>query len=857
MNSPDEKKRGMNSQWPLASIIILCYNGEEYLRECLGAVRRLDYPAFETIVVDNASTDGSVALVRQEFPEGRLVECGRNLGFAGGNRTGLAVAQGEIVVLLNQDTVVAETWLSELVRPMQDVPRIGIAGCKIFYPDGQTIQHAGGYLLPNGLSGHYGRDEKDEGQHDQLRDVDYVTGAALAVRRSVIDRCGFLDTGYFPAYYEETELCLRARKAGYRVVYVPQATVIHHEVVSSGGVNSRFLYAYHKNRIRFVLKNYNWPEFRQIFLKYELDWFRHNKPEDDTFPLLKAYLNNLWRLPAILIQRSKVSQLEDNKISFHKVGTESVGLAGVLEQSTCPPPDPAPAALHPITERPMGIEATTHNQPIDQSKSSQAKRKILLLGGCPLPFENELKTHSTGFRTWQFTAPLLEDGHEVCLVASRLLYQPPGNTEAVTKTVKDNLIYYAVDNAIFEGTDFIQSIHDSFQPDCIIGANAFPSYMAARLKMDKPIWADLNGHLMTEAQSAAFAFDDDQYIDHFLQHEIAILSRADVISVITQPQLYATLGELGLSGRLNKYTAEYEFVRHVFIALEPVEHKPTKKVLRGLGVTNEDFVILWSGGYNTWADVDTLFAGLEKTMAQNPHIVFVSTGGQIDGHDEVTYPHFLELIRASAYAGRFIMRGWGPKEDVPNYYLESDVGINIDKNTLEGVLGTRNRILDWTRAGLPTLTTNLCELTQIMAREGICYTVPTGDPDALAASILHLSEHRDELKALGERARRYMFEQFSYEKTTLPLRQWAANPAHAPDWGKRSTVFPLHKDEEEPSVPALMDRLAKQERTIQHLFSQVNTLSEALDGIRATRWWKVATTYWTTSDRLKAILGRK
>ncbi|MCB0207981.1 MAG: glycosyltransferase [Anaerolineae bacterium] len=815
---------------PLVTIIILVYNGQDYLPACLESIARLTYPNFETIAVDNASTDGSVALIRQYYPHIQLIQNPRNLGFGGGNNVGLKAAQGDVMVLLNQDTVVDTRWLTELVNTIQNDPTIGIAGCKIYNADGQTLQHAGAYLLPNALSGHVGRDEPDHGQYDQLHDVEYVTGAALAVTRQVIDYCGLLDPGYYPAYYEEADLCFSARRMGFRVIYVPSATVVHHETVSSGGISSAYLYRYHKNRLRFVIKNFNWPDLKQKFAKFELDWLRYHKPPGNNLPLLKAYLYNLFTLPATLTARRR----------YQPTGQPISGSKRALSPNNnrveIPSSAPKLSSLAPTAPQLLKREINT-------MISDRNQKRILILGGCPLPFENQLKTYSVGLRTWQLTEPLLKDGHEVCLVASRLLYQYPAGTKPVEKTVNSNFTYYSVDNALFEGTDFVQTIHNEIQPDCIVAANSFPSYIAAGLHTECPLWADLNGHLMTEAQSAAHAFDDDHYLDHFLAYEKRVVQRADIFSTSGQPQRYATLGELGLLKRLNKKTAGYTFVHTIPNAVDPVVYHPTKPVIRGYKATDTDFVVLWSGGYNTWADIDTLFTGLEMAMAHHPSIIFVSTGGAIKGHDEVTYPQFQSRVKNSPYRHRFHLCDWVPREDVPNYFLEADVGVNVDKDTLEGVLGTRTRIYDWTKAALPTLTTNICELTQIMTREKICYTIPLNDPDALCERLLYLADHRDELKACGQRARDYFFSQLTFEQTTMPLRQWVQQPHHAPDW--RPTPLKPELAPVDLSHQELLGRLQEQERLTHHLYEQVTTLNQALNDIRATRWWKLATAYWS------------
>ncbi|TAK34032.1 MAG: glycosyltransferase family 2 protein [Chloroflexota bacterium] len=290
---------------PLVSVLIVAYNGQDYLGRCLDSLAQSDYPCFETIVVDNASTDSSVAVATQHHLRPTVVRSAENLGFAGGNNLGLREAKGEIIVLLNQDAHVRPDWLSCLIDGMLEDPRIGIAGCKLFDPDERTIQHAGGVVHPNALTNHLGAGEADAGQHDGIRDVDYVTGAALAIRRDVIESCGALDTGYFPAYFEELDLCQRVRRAGFRVVYIPRSVAVHHESSSTQKFSPSFFYFYHKNRLRFVLKNYSIGQIVGGFLPHELRWLLGHCPPNQVRPLARAYLHNAVFLPRTLICRWK------------------------------------------------------------------------------------------------------------------------------------------------------------------------------------------------------------------------------------------------------------------------------------------------------------------------------------------------------------------------------------------------------------------------------------------------------------------------------------------------------------------------------------------------------------------------
>jgi len=306
MFEPDEAAAGPRAG-PLVSVIIVLFNSAGFIGPCVESLSAMEYGRVEVIIVDNASRDGSSGVAR-ESASAAGVECivselGRNRGFAAANNHAFGLSRGEILLLLNPDTEVYPDTVSALVRAFEARPDMGIAGCKIYYPDRRTIQHAGGFIRDNGLTMHYGADTPDEGQFDEPRDVAYVTGAALAVRRDVFREAGLLDEGYFPAYFEETDLCVGVRRMGYRVVYLPEARVIHHESTTTGKYSERFFYLYHRNRVRFLLKNFSWRFLLERSLPFEQRWLGWIDPEKEAVPLNKAYLANLANLPRTLLAR--------------------------------------------------------------------------------------------------------------------------------------------------------------------------------------------------------------------------------------------------------------------------------------------------------------------------------------------------------------------------------------------------------------------------------------------------------------------------------------------------------------------------------------------------------------------------
>ena len=184
------------TEYPLVSVLVITYNGSDIIRGCLDTLQAGDYPNMELMVIDNGSTDGVADIVRKDYPRVRLVQIAPNRGYPGGMNEGFKAARGEILIPFNDDTESTPNLITEMVRPLLEEPTIGIVGCKILYPDRKTLQHAGGIILPSGHTRHFGYMEEDRGQCDKPRDVDYLTGCAIAIRRTLLERIGLLDDRY-------------------------------------------------------------------------------------------------------------------------------------------------------------------------------------------------------------------------------------------------------------------------------------------------------------------------------------------------------------------------------------------------------------------------------------------------------------------------------------------------------------------------------------------------------------------------------------------------------------------------------------------------------------------------------------
>jgi GT2 family glycosyltransferase len=300
----------MPSDLPLVSVIVLNWNGREYLAECFDSLLALDYPAdrLELMLVDNGSKDDSVAFVRTAYPAVKIVRNETNLGFAAGNNIGARAAQGEYVAFLNNDAVVYPDWLSKLVEGVRSAPDVVCVGSRIMNLNGDRVEFGGSRINFLGYGYQEGYDRAQVADFTQTRPVTFACGGAMLIQREVFLSTGGFDEDYF-IYYEDVDLGWRMWVLGYQVLYVGSAVALHkHHGAKHQMPDASRRVLLERNAMLTLIKNYDdanlakiWPAalllaYKRLYLMSGIDsrTYRVGYPAPGVAPVKRAMIGAPW-----------------------------------------------------------------------------------------------------------------------------------------------------------------------------------------------------------------------------------------------------------------------------------------------------------------------------------------------------------------------------------------------------------------------------------------------------------------------------------------------------------------------------------------------------------------------------------
>ena len=297
---------------PCIAIVILNTNRRQDTLECLASIEKASYANRKTIVLDNASTDGSVEAVRSSYPTSEIIELSSNLGYAGNNNVGIEAALkagADWVFVLNEDTTLAPDCLAHLAEVGESDPQIGIVGPMVYHhSEPAIIQSGGGRMDRSWNVWHIGQHQPDQGQFNRPQQVDWISGCAILVRRAVIEQVGALDARFF-YYWEETEWCLRARERGWRILLAPQAKLWHKGVQRDYCPAPSVTYYSTRNRLLMMSKHrapliawvLAWGQILRTLISWTVKpkWRSKRDHRDVMWRAILDFLHQRWgRMPA-------------------------------------------------------------------------------------------------------------------------------------------------------------------------------------------------------------------------------------------------------------------------------------------------------------------------------------------------------------------------------------------------------------------------------------------------------------------------------------------------------------------------------------------------------------------------------
>lgn len=336
-----------NKQFPLMSIVVLNWNGLEHTKVCLEHLRKVDYPNYEIIIVDNGSRADQKAWLKKQS-DVLYVDNPVNKGFTGGHIDGLAKASGEFIVLLNNDAVMQKDYLRLALEDFADDSVAVVGGRSYFWNDTEALldqkNQFYSYQVLNNATGEAFMQETDFGVPQV---VNNVSGSAVVMRRSVINEIGYLYDRFF-AYFEETDLFARVKRAGYKVLYDPRLHIWHRNGASSGSSSgsSFFYYQIFRNRFIFAIRNYEtrrlWPFFYN-YAKIAFGSFVRLllRPKSANRVMYKSYVRAAWynliRLPVLYGSRRRLHRQLGKSNYNHSVFIEQTGISFVFDCTTLSP----------------------------------------------------------------------------------------------------------------------------------------------------------------------------------------------------------------------------------------------------------------------------------------------------------------------------------------------------------------------------------------------------------------------------------------------------------------------------------------------------------------------------------------
>ncbi|MGH8897422.1 MAG: glycosyltransferase [Egibacteraceae bacterium] len=762
--------------WPRASVIVVNLSGREYLERCLASLHALDYPQdrLDVILIDNASTDGSVEYVRAAFPEVRVVVNDRNIGFSPAVNQGAKLAKGDYLALINNDAEADPGWLREAVTVLELHDPIACVGSKILAEDRTTIDYAGGQMAFYG-HGYARRHAEPDDEACVHKPTLFASGGAMIVRTKVFHAVGGFDEDYF-AFFEDVDFGWRLWLLGHEVAYVPSSKVYHrhHGTIERFGY-ARERYLLERNALATVFKNYG-DETLASVLPGTLILALSRGLRDLDAPLpdyrITEVTSPIGDVTISALTGAHLAAVRDFALDLDKLRAKREWV-----QSRRVRPDRYALRLFEEALRPNvdGAEYLRIFQSVveafDLHRKLRPRNRVLIVT------KDVLSERMAGpaIRCWEM-ATLLAREHEVTLAST----EPVQLSTSLFRTVR---VDSGLVSALLRETDVV--IFQGFV------LHQFPQIADS----DVPVLVDIYDPFHLEGLTLR---KDDPPIERFVtaKSDVGVLNkqleRGDFLVCASEKQRDFWLGQLAAVHRINPATYDHDESLRSLLAVAPFglpEARPVKtdKVLRGVlpGIDESDFLLLWGGGIYEWFDPLTLIRAVGEVVKTYEDVKLYFMGS---AHPNPAVPKMKMAARAQELAAKLGLLGthvffnpdWVPYERRADYLLEADLGVSTHFEHIETAFSYRTRILDYLWASLPILATEGDSLSRMVNEHGLGLVVPPEDVDALAHALERLRNDRDLYEACKANVEA-LAPEMTWERSLAPIVDFCRNPRRAPD----------------------------------------------------------------------------
>jgi GT2 family glycosyltransferase len=772
-------------RWPTITVVVVNYNGRDYLEPCLRSVLDQDYPEgrLEVILIDNASRDGSAAHVRERFPEVQVVVNDRNVGFSPAVNQAARLGEGDILALINNDAIAAEDWLRELVRPLTVHEHVKCTGGLVLDAAGEKVDFAGGELS---FYGHGFAAHREEAPPRDLRTAPsiFVTGASLATPRAFFLEIGGFDDDYF-AFFEDVDYGWRVWTLGYETWFVP-ASVLYHR---HHGTIERFGYP----RERYMLER---NALATIFKNYGDELLSKTLPASVVLSLLRGFYN------------------EDSDLGDYRIGPD-----------TEDQPDPRPevtamtgAHLAALRDFGLMLDSLREKRAFVQANRRRDDRDILrLFQKAVLPNVPDA-TFLTVFQAMVDTFDLMWHAttrqRVLILTADTLGAKMAGPAIRVWEMAKTLAVEHEVVLASMRKPEVS---HPSFDVQHITGGSSqrlvdwaevivtqgftmyhFPEIAAS----DASVVVDLYDPFHIEAlvmrkneppqERWATAASDREVVNDQIE-------RGDLLLCASEKQRDFWLGQLAAVGRINPATYDQDPDLRALLGIAPfgLSAEPpvrTRSAIRGAvdGIGDDDIVLLWGGGIYNWFDPVSLIEGIARAAEREPRLKLFFLGTAHPNPDVPQMMRAAEAYRVAEGLGVldehvFFNDGWVDYEDRANYLVDADVGVSTHFLHIETELSFRTRILDYLWAGLPILATEGDSLSRLVREHDLGEVVAAEDPDDIARALVRIADPDRRAECRANVAA--LAPEMTWDKALAPLVSFCRMPRRAPDLEGRASTY--------------------------------------------------------------------